>query len=110
MKRLSLGLLLSTLLFSQDLAGSETGAPLLSEQRGGWGTRAPLRNREGATLYAIGAARVDITPDYPIRLSGYGGRQKESEGIDQHIFASALAFGADRERPAVLLCVENVAV
>ena len=61
-------------------------------------------------FYSVGAAKVDITPDYPIRLSGYGGRQKESEGIDQHIFASALAIGADRERPAVLLCVENVAV
>jgi hypothetical protein len=110
MKRLSLGLLLSTLLFSQDLAGSETGAPLLSEQRGGWGTRAPLRNREGATLYAIGAARVDITPDYPIRLSGYGGRQKESEGIDQHLFAKALAVGSDKEGATILITVDNAAV
>ena len=37
------------------------------------------------TSYAVGAAQVDITPAYPIRLSGCGMRQKESEGIGQHI-------------------------
>ena len=57
-----------------------------------------------------GAAAVDITPDYPVRLSGYGGRQNESEGIDQHLFAKALAIGSDKEGPAILLTVENVAV
>src|SRR5438552_3702750 len=62
------------------------------------------------TYYAIGAARVDITPDYPIRLSGYGGRQKESEGIDQHLFAKALAIGSDKEGAAILITVDNVAV
>ena len=62
------------------------------------------------TYYSVGAASVDITPDYPVRLSGYGGRQKESEGIDQHIFAQALAIGTDREGPALVLAVDNVAV
>ena len=62
------------------------------------------------SYYSVGAASVDITPDYPIRLSGYGGRQKESEGIDQRIFAQALAIGTDREGPALLLTVDNVAV
>lgn len=60
--------------------------------------------------YSVGAASVDITPDYPVRLSGYGGRQKESEGIDQRIFAQALAIGTDREGPALVLAVDNVAV
>ena len=62
------------------------------------------------TFYAVGVSEVDITPDYPIRLSGYGARQKESEGIDERIFANALAIGTDREGPAVLLTVDNVAV
>ncbi len=62
------------------------------------------------TYYETGAARVDITPDYPIRLSGYGGRTKESEGVDQHIFASALAIGKSKKDTAILLTVENVAV
>ena len=47
---------------------------------------------------------------YPIRLSGYGARQKESEGIDQRIFAQALVIGTDREGPTLVLAVNNVAV
>jgi hypothetical protein len=62
------------------------------------------------TFYEVGAAQVDITPDYPIRLSGYGARQKESEGIDQHIFAQALVIGANEKNLAVLITVDNLAV
>ena len=62
------------------------------------------------TFCPVGAAQVDITPDYPIRLSGYGVRQKESEGIDQHIFAQALAIGGDKKSLAILITVDNVAV
>jgi hypothetical protein len=47
------------------------------------------------TYYSVGAASIDITPDYPIRLSGYGARVKESDGIDQRISAQALAIGTD---------------
>src|ERR1019366_5781968 len=62
------------------------------------------------TFYPVGAAQVDITPDYPIRLSGYGARQKESEGIDQHIFAQALAIGDTKKSLASVITVDNVAV
>ncbi|MEZ6033214.1 MAG: neutral/alkaline non-lysosomal ceramidase N-terminal domain-containing protein [Planctomycetaceae bacterium] len=41
----------------------------------------------------IGAAVVDITPDYPVRLTGYGNRAKESEGVAAKIHARALVFG-----------------
>jgi hypothetical protein len=61
-------------------------------------------------LYTVGAAKVDVTPDYPVRLSGYGGRQRESEGVDQRLFARALAIGTDREGVALLISVDNVAV
>jgi hypothetical protein len=62
------------------------------------------------TFYDVGVAQVDITPDYPIRLNGYGARLKESEGIDQHVFAQALAIGGDKKSLAVLITVDNVAV
>ena len=42
---------------------------------------------------AIGAAIVDITPDYPVRLTGYGNRLKESEGVAARIHARALVIG-----------------
>lgn len=57
-----------------------------------------------------GAASVDITPDYPIRLSGYGSRREPNAGVAQHIFAKALAIGSDEEGPAVLVTVDNCAV
>ena len=62
------------------------------------------------SLYAVGAAQVDITPDYRIWLNGYAARQTESEGIDQHIFAQALAVGGDKKSLAVLITVDTVGV
>ena len=61
-------------------------------------------------LRPVGAASVDITPDYPVRLSGYGGRREPNTGIAQHIFAKALAIGTDEEGPAVLVTVDNCGV
>jgi len=43
----------------------------------------------------VGAAKVDITPDYPVRLSGYGNRMTESEGVAHRIHARALAIGGE---------------
>jgi putative membrane-bound dehydrogenase-like protein len=45
----------------------------------------------------IGAAKLDITPTTPIRLAGYGGRLKESEGVADPIFARVLVIGGDRK-------------
>ncbi len=64
----------------------------------------------GEPSIPVGAARVDITPDYPVRLTGYVVRQVESEGIEQHVFARALAIGdADSGGPVVLVAVETCA-
>src|SRR5690242_6749402 len=62
------------------------------------------------TTRQAGAAAVDITPDYPVRLSGYGSRREVNQGVAQHIFAKALAIGSDEEGPAVLVTVDNVGV
>ncbi|MBL9151218.1 MAG: neutral/alkaline non-lysosomal ceramidase N-terminal domain-containing protein [Verrucomicrobiales bacterium] len=63
-----------------------------------------------ADLHPVGAASVDITPDYPIRLSGYGGRREVHQGVAQRIFAKAIAIGSDEEGPAVLVTVDNCGV
>ena len=57
---------------------------------------------------SVGLARVDITPDFPVRLSGFGFRRKESEGVNQRIWAKALAIGD--KAPAVLITVDNLGV
>ena len=62
---------------------------------------------EKENLIEVGVAKIDITPDYPIRLNGYGSRRTESEGIIQRIYAKALAIGSDDDGPVVMITVEN---
>ncbi|WP_422930996.1 neutral/alkaline non-lysosomal ceramidase N-terminal domain-containing protein [Singulisphaera sp. PoT] len=63
-------------------------------------------------LLPIGAAVVDITPEYPIRLAGYASRTKESEGVVNKLRAHALAIGDDTtgDGPALIITVDNVSV
>jgi neutral ceramidase len=64
-----------------------------------------------AETVPVGVARVDITPEHPVRLVGYAARQKESEGVAQRIWAKALAIGSSEgDGPAVLIMVENCGV
>jgi putative membrane-bound dehydrogenase-like protein len=58
--------------------------------------------------YDVGVAQIDLTPTYPVRLSGFGFRQAESEGVTQRIWAKALAI--DDGTPAVLLTVDNLGI
>lgn len=67
----------------------------------------PCPAAEGG-LIAVGAARQEITPRGPIRLSGFGFRRAESEGVAQRLWAKALALG-DQD-PAVLIAVDNLGV
>jgi neutral ceramidase len=63
-----------------------------------------------AQLYQVGVAKIDITPGYPVRLTGYASRKRESEGVAQHLWAKALAIGSDKEKPALLITVDNCGV
>src|SRR5262245_12324589 len=56
-----------------------------------------------------GAAKVDVTPEFPVRLCGYAARDAEPTGTAQHLFARALALG-EGDSLAVLLAVDNCAV
>jgi hypothetical protein len=71
-----------------------------------------LRARAGADgpLVPVGVAVVDITPDYPIRMSGYGNRKTESEGVEQRLKARALAIGGNTPGLALLVTVDNCGV
>lgn len=62
------------------------------------------------SAFQVGVARIDITPEYPIRLSGYAVRKAESEGVEQKLWAKALAVGSDQEGPAILITVDNCGV
>lgn len=65
---------------------------------------------DAGPMIQVGAAKFDITPGYPARLSGYGKRAAESDGVEQRLWAKALALGEDAEGASVLLTVDNVGV
>lgn len=88
-------LVLSSLLLTSALPGS-TFAQKTIEDR--------------ATEYEVGVAKVDITPDFPIRLNGFLMRKEESQGVRQQVWAKALAIGSDQEQPAVLITVDTLGI
>jgi hypothetical protein len=63
-----------------------------------------------APQVTVGVARVDITPDYPVRLHGYNARKAPSVGVQQRLHAKALALGTDDEGPSVLITVDGLGV
>lgn len=67
---------------------------------------------KGGATYSVGVAKIDVTPDYPVLLSGYLGRATlgESKGVLQRIYAKALAIGSDEEGPAIIITVDNCMV
>jgi neutral ceramidase len=76
----------------------------------GWSCDAAQATPAAATV-PVGVAKVDITPDGPIRLTGYASRKTESEGVALRLWAKALAIGDDAgDGPAVLMMVENCGV
>src|SRR5262245_28750876 len=61
-------------------------------------------------VYGVGLAKVDITPEGPIRLSGFYVRQTESVGVREHIFARAMAVEGTDKKPAVLITVDSIGI
>src|SRR5690348_158149 len=63
-----------------------------------------------APAVQVGVAKIDITPELPIRLSGYGNRTVEATRSETRLFARALAIGSDAEKPVVLITVELIGI
>lgn len=57
----------------------------------------------------VGVSEVDITPEEPIRLTGYASRTVPSEGVRGRLWAKALAIG-DRQHVAVLIAADLIGV
>lgn len=58
----------------------------------------------------VGIAKIDITPSEPIRLTGYANRTEESQGVDQQLWAKAIAFGSDADGPSLLITVDVLGI
>ncbi|HEX4148271.1 MAG TPA: neutral/alkaline non-lysosomal ceramidase N-terminal domain-containing protein, partial [Pirellulales bacterium] len=61
-------------------------------------------------LRPLGLAEVDITPSYHVRMTGYSNRKEEFEGVEQRIWAKALAIDADSQGAAVLITVDSLGI
>ena len=60
--------------------------------------------------HSVGVAAVDVTPDYPVRLNGFGGRHTESIGVRQHIYAKALAISTRDDDAVVVITVDTLGI
>jgi len=56
----------------------------------------------------VGLARAKITPAEPIRMAGYGSRNKPSEGVLADLYAKAMAFEDGQGERAVLLTADVI--
>jgi putative membrane-bound dehydrogenase-like protein len=64
----------------------------------------------GQQPWPIGVARIDVTPAEPIRLTGYASRKTNSSGVEQRLWAKALALGSDADGPALLMTLDNCGI
>ncbi len=59
----------------------------------------------------VGAASIDITPQSPVRLSGFAVRvKKEAEGVAQPLHAKALAFGDHYKNSALIITADLIGI
>ncbi|MDO8541373.1 MAG: neutral/alkaline non-lysosomal ceramidase N-terminal domain-containing protein [Opitutaceae bacterium] len=63
-----------------------------------------------ARMWKAGAAAIDITPEGPIWMAGYGARKKPSEGVSQKLFAKALALEDAWGTPMVMVTLDLISV
>jgi neutral ceramidase len=59
-----------------------------------------------AADYRAGIARLDITPEEPIWMSGYANRKKPSEGVTHRLWAKALAVEDNRGSRVVIVTTD----
>ncbi len=50
----------------------------------------------------IGIASIDITPQYPVWMTGYGNRDHRSEGVYQSLNAGAISIAGDTDEVLIL--------
>ena len=58
----------------------------------------PAFSQKAGVGLLAGAAKIDITPDKPVRMSGYAGRKDPSTGVHDNLYARAVAFESNRKR------------
>jgi hypothetical protein len=60
--------------------------------------------------FQVGVAKIDVTPSEPIRLTGYAVRKTNSAGVEQKLWAKALAVGNDVRNASLLMTLDNCGI
>ncbi|NOY43219.1 MAG: hypothetical protein GXP26_15470 [Planctomycetes bacterium] len=58
----------------------------------------------------FGFARIDVTPTEPVRLSGYGNRDKPLEGVDERLHARVMALRHGEGKIHLLVTVDTIGI
>ena len=58
--------------------------------------------------YEAGVEKIDITPEHPIWLSGYGNRNHPSTGVRTRLWAKALAIRDDQNHGVVIVTTDLI--
>ena len=69
-----------------------------------------LRSMVSAEDWQAGSAKVSITPQQPMWMSGYGGRNKPAEGTLHDLWAKVLVLKDPSGTPAVFVSLDLVGV
>src|SRR5688500_5367227 len=63
--------------------------------------------------WLVGVSKVDVTPVEPVRMEGYGNRNRPSEGVETPLYVRCVALRSAAEAesgvaPAILLSVDSI--
>jgi putative membrane-bound dehydrogenase-like protein len=66
------------------------------------------RDQSDASKWTVGAAKTDITPDLPLRLSGYGSRAIPTADVEDRLFARAMTLKHADLPPLVIVSIDAI--
>lgn len=69
-----------------------------------------IRSLKAASGWKTGAAKIKITPENPMWMSGYGGRTKPATETEHDLFAKALVLKNEKGKRAVLVTLDLVGI
>jgi Neutral/alkaline non-lysosomal ceramidase, N-terminal len=63
-----------------------------------FGVTDDVRSAQGEGSLRAGIAKINITPDFPVKMAGYGGRKGMSSGVHDSLYVRAVVFENNGKR------------
>ncbi len=61
-------------------------------------TTSPVQSKQKKDILRAGTAKIDITPQKPVKMAGYAGRKDLSDGVHDPLSARVVIFENDGQR------------